>query len=136
MTYSLHAFKNWTTNFLDFYNHSHSFPNSIERCLDFPSSVGRWKILLGGTLLCCSWDSRRRDVEHWQKLKLVWAVCKKSIKLKQKLCRSKLKMKFSLGYNMEIVIWWWRIYFLVGELTHFQLVGKLPPSTLIVEDSL
>ena len=49
MTYSLHAFKNWTTNFLDFYNHSHSFPNSIERCLDFPSGVGRWKILLGGT---------------------------------------------------------------------------------------
>ena len=55
-------------------------------------------------------------------------MCAKSMKLKNKWCRSKLKMKFLLGYNMKTVTWWWGIFFLVGEMSKFSASGKLPPS--------
>ena len=37
-------------------------------------------------------------------------------------------MKFLLGYNMKIVIWWWGIFFLVGEMSKFSASGETPPS--------
>ena len=50
------------------------------------------------------------NIEHQIKSKLAWPVCKKGMKL-NKMVQDQLlqqKMKFLLGYYLEIVIHWWQ----------------------------